>query len=75
MMVGRCYAINVRTHKKEHVIARPQAVAIPWIFRLLNWCVLLSTGLPRRFAPRNDVHVFTQSTNGIRLMMKYCCAI
>ena len=46
-------------------------LAIPSIFWLSNWCFLLSTGLhhrhslrsPRGFAPRNDVLIFTQSTD------------
>ena len=33
-------------------------MAIPWIMRVLNWCVLLSGRLPRRLsAPRNDAAV------------------
>ena len=51
--------------KKENVIARSEAthprvaslalraihlLAIPWIFRHLNWCFPLSTGLPRAYA-------------------------
>ena len=41
--------------KSHHVIARPQAVAIPSIFRGVS----LTTGLPRRLsAPRNDVEIW-----------------
>ena len=38
-------------------------LAIPKGFRLPNWCFLLSTGLPRGFAPRNDVVFFICRTN------------
>ena len=52
-------------YKKEHVIARAAGphprvaslalraihlLTIPWIFRLPNWCDLLSTGLPHQCA-------------------------
>ena len=48
-------------------------MAIPWIFRLLNWCVFLFGGLhhrhslrsPRRFAPRNDVFFFRRLSGAV----------
>ena len=39
-----------KVQKKNTSLRGPQALAIPWIFRLPNWCDLLSTGLPHQCA-------------------------